>query len=241
MIRVHSIETFGTHEGPGIRFVVFLQGCHLRCLYCHNPDTWNLKGGKEYPVDYILKKAVDEIPYYGKKGGITVSGGEPLLQREALYELFKKAHEEGIHTTLDTNGSVLDDKTKKLLEETDLILLDIKHIDDEHHKKLTGISNYVPLLFADYLELIGKPFWVRYVLVPGYTDQKKFIKKLGEKLSSYKHLERLEILPYHVYGKYKYEALGLSYPLKNVDVPTTSQVEEAQHILSRYIDDVRIR
>lgn len=241
MIRLHSLETFGTHEGPGIRFVVFLQGCHFRCLYCHNPDTWQLEGGTEYSVADILKKAIDQKPYFRNKGGITVSGGEPLIQREQLYNLFKEAHRYGINTALDTNGSILDDKTKKLLQETDLVLLDIKHIDESHHKKLTGVSNYVPLQFADYLESIRKPFWVRYVLVPGYSDQKVFLRALGKKLSSLKYLERLEILPYHTYGVYKYKELGLPYTLKNVKAPTEKQAREAQTILQQYIKDVRIR
>lgn len=241
MLRVHSFETFGTHEGPGIRLVVFLQGCHLRCLYCHNPDTWDLKGGFEYNTDQILAKAIDEKPYFGKTGGITVSGGEPLIQREGVYELFRAAHKHGINTTLDTNGSILDDKTKKLVQETDLVLLDIKHIDDPHHKKLTGVSNTVPLLFADYLESIQKPFWVRYVLVPGYSDQPKYLEKLGKVLKKYKHLERLEILPYHTYGVYKYKELGIPYKLEKVKSPDRAKIDSARVLLSRYVSDVRVR
>ena len=241
MLRVHSFETFGTHEGPGIRLVVFLQGCHFRCLYCHNPDTWDLKGGKEYTVKEILAKAIDEKPYFGTKGGITVSGGEPLIQRENLYELFQEAHHNGINTALDTNGSILDDKTKKLLEVTDLVLLDIKHIDDSNHKKLTGVSNYVPLQFLDYMESIGQRYWIRYVLVPGYSDQKAALKDLGKHLMKYKHLERLEILPYHTFGVYKYKELGLEYPLKDIKSPEADKIEEARGILSKYVKDVRTR
>lgn len=241
MLNVHSLETFGTHEGPGIRLVVFLQGCHFRCVYCHNPDTWKLGAGKEYTIEQIIKKAVDEKPYFGEKGGLTVSGGEPLIQREELYNLFKKAHQNKINTVLDTNGSILDEKTKQLLRETDLVLLDIKHIDDGLHKKLTGVSNYMPLQFAEYLESIGKPFWVRYVLVPGYTDQKKFLRLLGKKLSQFKHMKRLEILPYHTYGAYKYKELRIEYPLAKVKPPNADKIEEARAILAKYILDVRVR
>jgi pyruvate formate lyase activating enzyme len=241
MLRVHSLETFGTHEGPGIRLVVFLQGCHFRCLYCHNPDTWALDGGKEYTIDDILKKAIDEKPYFGNKGGITVSGGEPLIQREEVLKLFKQAHENNINTALDTNGSILDEKTKHLLEETDLVLLDIKQIDDAAHKKLTGVSNYVPLQFADYLESIRKKFWVRYVLVPGYTSQKRFITNLGKRLSQYKSLERVEILPYHTYGAYKYKELGLDYALSKVKPPDADTIGEAQSILSQFVKTVKVR
>ena len=241
MLNVQSFEKFGTHEGPGIRMVVFLQGCHFRCLYCHNPDTWKLNGGKQYSIDQIVEKAIDEKPYFGNKGGLTVSGGEPLIQREELYNLFKKAHQNNINTVLDTNGSILDDKTKKLLTETDLVLLDIKHVDDTKHKKLTGTSNYMPLLFAEYLESIKKRFWVRYVLVPGYSDQKKYLKELGKKLSRYECLERLEILPYHTYAAYKYKELGLDYALKKVKPPDAAKIEEARAILEKYILDVRVR
>lgn len=241
MLRVHSLESFGTHEGPGIRFVVFLQGCHFRCLYCHNPDTWNMDGGKEYTTKEILSKVADEKPYFGSKGGLTVSGGEPLIQRENVYSLFKEAHMMGINTTLDTNGSILDEKTKKLLTVTDLVLLDIKHINDTQHKKLTGVSNFVPIQFAEYLEQIGKRFWVRYVLVPGYSDQKKFLNELGKRLSYFVHLERVEILPYHTYGAYKYKELGLKYALKNIKPPDAVKIEEARAILSKYVQDVRVR
>lgn len=241
MLRVHSFETFGTHEGPGIRLVVFLQGCHFRCLYCHNPDTWKLDGGTMYEVKDILKKAIDEKSYFGNKGGITVSGGEPLIQREAVHELFKEAHKEGINTALDTNGSILDDKTKKLLEETDLVLLDIKHIDDAQHKKLTGVSNYVPLQFAEYLESVKKKFWVRYVLVPGHSDQKGSLKRFGKTLSRFKSLERVEILPYHTYGVYKYKELGINYPLENVKAATAEQAEEAKDIFKQFLPNVFIR
>ena len=194
-----------------------------------------------YEVKDILKKAIDEKSYFGNNGGITVSGGEPLIQREALSELFKEAHKEGINTALDTNGSILDDKTKKLLEETDLVLLDIKHIDDDQHKKLTGVSNYVPMQFAEYLESINKKFWVRYVLVPGHSDQKESLEKFGKTLSKFKPLERVEILPYHTYGVYKYKELGINYPLENVKAATAEQAEEAKTLFSHYLPNVFIR
>ncbi len=240
-LKVHSVETFGTHEGPGIRLVIFLQGCHLRCLYCHNPDTWQLEGGTEYTPEQIMELVEKEKAYIEKKGGLTVSGGEPLIQRKALIELFKLAKKRGIHTGLDTNGTILDDDTKDLLRYTDLVLLDIKHIDDDKHKHLTGVSNYMPLKFAEYLEEQKKPFWIRHVLVPGHTYDTDALEKLGNHFKNYKSLERFEILPYHTYGVYKYKELGIPYKLNGVKPPDQKQVENAVTILSKYIDEVNVR
>lgn len=241
VLKVHSFETFGTHEGPGIRLVVFLQGCHLRCLYCHNPDTWNLRGGQEVAIEDILRKLEDQRPYFSPRGGLTVSGGEPLIQRKNLFELFRRARAAGFHTALDTNGAILDQDTKKLLEETDLVLLDIKDVRDDHHKKLTGVSNAVPLMFADYLDSIGKRYWVRHVLVPGFTAHPEHYELLGKALKGRAGLERLEILPYHTYGVYKYAELGIPYPLADVAPPSPESVEHARKVLQMYIPDVRIR
>src|SRR5664279_5597723 len=204
MLKVHSIETFGTHEGPGIRLVVFLQGCNLRCVYCHNPDTQAMSGGTEMKTEEILALLEKEKPYFKGKGGLTVSGGEPLIQRQALIELFTEAKKAGFHTTLDTNGSILDEATKKLLEVTNLVLLDVKHIDPAWHQKVTKASNSVVLKFADYLEKINKTTWLRYVLVPGFTDQEEFLHQWGEHFKNFKHIQRVEILPYHTFGEYKY-------------------------------------
>lgn len=241
MIKIHSIETFGTHEGPGIRLVVFLQGCNFRCVYCHNPDTQSIKGGKEMKTEDILVLLEKEKPYFKDKGGLTVSGGEPLLQRYALLDLFTKAKKLGFHTALDTNGSLLDDASKKLLEVTDLVLLDVKHIDPVWHKKVTNASNTIVLKFAEYREQTKKPMWLRYVLVPGYTDQIEYLKKWGEYFKNFKHIERVEILPYHSFGEYKYEQLGIEYPLKNVKPPTNEKVQEAYNIFQQYFTHVYIR
>lgn len=241
MIRIHSVETFGTHDGPGVRFIVFLQGCHFRCLYCHNPDTWEREMGTETSVPQLLKMVDSSKAYFSRDGGVTVSGGEPLLQRRELLPFFKALRERGIHTVLDTNGSVLDEDTKKLLDYTNLVLLDIKQIREDRHKKLTGVSNAMPLRFAEYLEDSKVPFWIRYVLVPGYSDAEEDIEKLGKHFKAYKYLQRLEILPYHTYGTHKYEAMGLAYPLAGVKPPGKDKVERTRYILQQYLYDVRIR
>lgn len=241
MLRIHSIESFGTHEGPGIRLVVFLQGCHLRCLYCHNPDTWDIKGGTEIEIETVLETLEKQKPYFLEKGGLTVSGGEPLIQRVALYKLFSEAKKRGFHTTLDTNGSILDDFTKKLLEVTDLVLLDIKHINNEHHKKLTTISNEIPLKFAEYCEEHNNKMWLRYVLVPGVTDQPQYLHEWGKHFTQYKNIERVEILPYHRLGEYKYEVLNIKYPLAGVKQPSLNEIKAAQKIFKEYFDTVQIR
>jgi pyruvate formate lyase activating enzyme len=241
MLRVHSIETFGTHEGPGIRLVIFLQGCNFRCVYCHNPDTQAMSGGKEMSTEEILKLLEKEKSYFKEKGGITVSGGEPLIQRKELINLFTNVQQHEFHTTLDTNGSLLDTDTKKLLEVTDLVLLDVKHIDPVWHKKVTNASNETVLKFADYLEEIKKPMWLRYVFVPGYTDQEEFLHAWGQHFANFESVERVEILPYHTFGAYKYEELGREYPLKNVKPPSTEKVQEAYDIFKQYFKEVYIR
>lgn len=241
MIRVHSIETFGTHEGPGIRLVVFLQGCNFRCVYCHNPDTQSPEGGKEMTSEEIIELLEKQEPYFKEKGGLTVSGGESLLQRTALIDLFSKAKAAGFNTTIDTNGSILDTDSKKLLEVTDLVLLDVKHIDPIWHQKVTSAANNVVLEFAEYLKKIKKPMWLRYVLVPGYTDQKEFLKKWGEHFKDFKNIERVEILPFHKFGFYKWKELGRENPLENTPVPTKQELQEAFDIFKKYFKEVYIR
>jgi pyruvate formate lyase activating enzyme len=241
MLRVHSIETFGTHEGPGIRLVVFLQGCNIKCVYCHNPDTQTVGIGKEMQTEEILELLEKEKPYFGKKGGITVSGGEPLLQRHGLYDLFSKAKEAGFHTTLDTNGTLIDDAAKKLLEVTDLVLLDVKHIDPTWHRKVTGGSNETVLRVAAHREQTNKPMWLRYVLVPGWTDHEEFLHQWGKHFESYKSVERVEILPYHTFGEYKYKELGREYALKGLLPPTHEGVQKAENIFKKYFKNVYIR
>lgn len=241
MLRVHSIETFGTHEGPGIRLVVFLQGCNFKCLYCHNPDTQNLEGGVELTSENIIELLEKQKPYFKNNGGLTVSGGEPLLQRKGLIDLFTKAKKLGFNIALDTNGSIFDEHTSKLLSVTDLVLLDVKHIDNQWHKKVTGNANIGTLKFASYLENIKKDVWLRYVLVPGLTDQEEFLYKWGQHFKNYKNIKRVEILPLHTFGFYKYKELGRKNPLENTPVPTKEQVQKALNIFKKYFKEVHIR
>lgn len=239
-LNVHSIETFGTNEGPGIRLVVFLQGCYFRCVYCHNPDTWLLDAGKTVEVSEVLQLIEKQRPYL-KHGGLTVSGGEPLIQRQALTELFQAAQSIGIHTTLDTNGSIFDEDAKKLLSVTDLVLLDVKHIQNSLHQKLTGQSNETVLKFAEYLSQTEKAFWLRYVLVPGWTDQSESLHQWGRHFQNTTSLQRVEILPFHRLGAYKYKALGMINPLETTQPPNQAQVQAAKDIFEKYFDEVIVR
>lgn len=207
--RIHSLETLGTVDGPGIRFVVFMQGCPLKCKYCHNRDTWEINSGKTYTVDELIKKILRSKSYFeASGGGVTVSGGEPLLQVEFVTELFKRLKEKNIHTALDTAGSLpINDKIKELLKYTDLVLLDIKHIDEEKSIDLIGTSNKNNLNFAKYLSNNRIPMWIRQVLVPGYTDDKQDLLKLKEFIYNLNSVKKIEILPYHNLGKFKWEKL----------------------------------
>lgn len=231
--KVHSVESFGTVDGPGIRFVLFLQGCHLQCKYCHNRDTWDMNGGEYKSIDDIFGKIKRYKNYIMPSGGgVTVTGGEPLLQVKFLIELFKKLKEERIHTCIDTSGMVaITEDIKEVLKYTDLVLLDIKHIDDEKCKELVGVSNKRELEFAKYLSENGIKMWIRQVLVPGYTDDKQDLLKLKEFIKSLKTVEKVQILPYHSMGKYKWEKLGLKYELENVRDANQSDVERAKKIL----------
>lgn len=227
--RIHSLESFGTVDGPGIRYVVFFQGCPMRCLYCHNPDTWEMAGGAEMTADEIIEKITRNRAFY-TSGGITATGGEPMLQIDFLTELFTKAKQNGIHTALDTCGILFDpdhtEKTDRLMAVTDLVLLDIKHMFDEEHKKLTGHSNARVFAFAEYLKKIGKPVWIRHVVVPGITFQREELLALGRYLKTLTNMEKLEVLPYHSMGKVKYDSLGIEYPLR--DTPQLSKAEAAE-------------
>lgn len=231
--KVHSIESFGTVDGPGIRFVLFLQGCHLQCKYCHNRDTWDMKGGEYKSVDDIFEKIKRYKNYMMLSGGgVTVTGGEPLLQAKFLIELFKKLKEEGIHTCIDTSGIVaITNDIKELLKYTDLVLLDIKHIDDEKCKKLVGVSNQRELEFAQYLSDNNIKIWIRQVLVPGYTDNEEDLKKLKKFIKSLKTVENVQILPYHSMGKFKWEKLGAKYELEDVRTANQSDVDRAKKII----------
>lgn len=241
MIRVHSYESLGTFDGPGIRLVVFLQGCNFRCLYCANPDTIDLKGeSKETSIDYIVDQAVSEKPFFGKRGGITFSGGEPTLQAEALIPLFRRLKEQGIHICLDTNGSIWNEAVEELLSLTDLVLLDMKEFDAAQHRLLTERSNEQTLRTAAWLEAHNRPFWLRYVLVPGYSDREADIRALGMHFGAYKQLERIEILPYHTLGVHKYEAMGKPYHLKGVKENTPEQLEQARKLFEEYFDPEKV-
>ena len=228
--RIHSIESFGTVDGPGIRFIVFMQGCPLKCKYCHNRDTWNLEGGYTISENELVKEVMHYKSYIDNSGGgVTVSGGEPLLQAKFVTEFFKELKKKKIHTALDTAGSLpVTDEIKELLSYTDLVLLDIKHIDNEKAIKLTGSPNKNNLDFAKYLNSINKPVWIRQVLVPGYTDDKNDLKKLKEFIKSLNNVENVEILPYHNLGKYKWKELGEEYELENVIPPSLSDLEKVK-------------
>ena len=236
--RIHSFESFGTVDGPGIRYVIFFQGCPLRCQYCHNPDTWEM-GGKEYTVEQIVAQALRYKNYFGENGGVTATGGEPLVQIDFLTELFTQFKAKGIHTCIDTSGITFNpnspqsvDKHKKLLSVTDLVMLDIKHIDDEACKKLTGHSNANTLAFAKFLSDNGAKIWISQVLVPGLTDSEESLKRTRAFIDGLKTVERVEVLPYHTLGEVKYEKLGLEYPLKGVEKPNKEQVINAKRILT---------
>ncbi len=234
---IHSFESFGTVDGPGIRYVVFMQGCPMRCKYCHNPDTWQVGAGKKYTAEAVFKEIL-KYKNYIKSGGVTVSGGEPLLQSEFIAELFRLLKAEGIHTALDTSGVTFDkdnpqsvEKHLSVLRYTDLVLLDIKHIDEDEHKALTGFSNKRMLDFAQFLSENGKKMWIRHVLVPDITDKDEYLQKLKQFISGLKTVERVEVLPYHTMGEVKYEKLGLPYPLKGVQPPAKQRIENARKIL----------
>ncbi|WP_187261865.1 pyruvate formate-lyase-activating protein [Pontibacter beigongshangensis] len=239
-LNVHSIETFGTHDGPGIRMVIFTQGCQFKCLYCANPDTIALKGGYWLDVEEIVQKAISQKPYFGKKGGVTVSGGEPLLHRKVLKKLFQRLHEEGINTALDSNGRLIDQQTKELLAETDVLLLDVKHINDDWHHRLTGKSNFNTLKVADYRESTGKRMWLRYVLVPGWSDQEEYLHELGQRFKDFTTIEKIEIQPYHKMGVHKWEALGMEYGLHGVEPPTQALLDKTVAIFKQYFREVKV-
>lgn len=230
--KVHSIDSFGTVDGPGIRFLLFLQGCGLKCKYCHNRDTWDANGGEYMSLDDILKKILRYKEYINHGGGVTVSGGEPLLQAKFLIELFTKLKDEGIHTCIDTSGMLpLTSDIKKVLSLTDLVLLDIKHIDSKKCEELVGFPNKLELEFAKYLSDNGIPMWIRQVLIPGITDDEKDLLKLKKFLSTLKTLEKTELLPYHPLGKHKWTDLGLTYELEDVPDVTLKDYNRAKEIL----------
>lgn len=236
--RIHSVESFGAADGPGVRFVIFVQGCAMRCQYCHNPDTWDLGGGQRRSAGDLLAQALRYRPYWGGDGGITVSGGEPLLQMDFVVELFRQAKAAGVHTALDTAGQPFTraepffSRFRALMEATDLVLLDIKQFDEAAHRALTGCGNANILDLARFLDESGKPFWVRRVLVPGVTDDPADLAALGAFLRTLRHVERVEVLPYHILGLHKWQACGLACPLEGVRPPTAEQVRAAEALLA---------
>ena len=242
--RIHSTESFGTVDGPGIRYVVFMQGCPMRCLYCHNPDTWDIGGGREISCDELLGEFERNRSFY-EKGGITISGGEPLLQTDFLIELFKAAKQKGIHTCIDTSGITYNEndceyikKLDVLMNYTDLVMLDIKHIDHKKHKALTGMDNKAVLGFAKYLEKKNIPVWIRCVIVKGLTDNENDLLTLGKFIGSLKNLKALDVLPYHTMGIQKYKELNINYPLDGVEALSPTDAKRAKDII---LNGIRIQ
>lgn len=235
--RIHSVESFGSADGPGVRYIVFLKGCNMRCQYCHNPDTWAKDGGELMTPEEVLKKALRYKTYWKEKGGITVSGGEALLQIDFVTELFRLAKEKGVNTCLDTSGNPFSleepfkSKFDELMKYTDLFMLDIKHMDDAAHRKLTGQTNQNILEMAAYLSDHGKAMWIRHVLVPGITTEEDELHRLRSFLDILKTVERVEVLPYHTLGVFKWKELGIPYQLEGVDPPTKEQIDRAKEIL----------
>ena len=234
---IHSTESFGTVDGPGVRFVIFLQGCPMRCQYCHNPDTWKMNAGSVRSAQSLIAEYERNKAFY-QKGGITVTGGEALMQIDFLLELFALAKEKGIHTCLDTSGitfreesSPYREKLDALMSLTDLVMLDIKHIDPEGHKKLTGHDNANILAFARYLAEKQVSVWIRHVVVPGITDNPGQLTQLGEFIGRLPNVKALDVLPYHIMGVSKYAELGIDYPLKGVSAATQAQAKEAKTII----------
>ena len=235
--RIHSVESFGSADGPGVRYIVFLKGCNMRCQFCHNPDTWAKDGGELMTPEEVLKKALRYKTYWKEKGGITVSGGEALLQIDFVTELFRLAKEKGVNTCLDTSGNPFSleepfkSKFDELMKYTDLFMLDIKHMDDAAHRKLTGQTNQNILEMAAYLSDHGKAMWIRHVLVPGITTEEDELYRLRSFLDTLKTVERVEVLPYHTLGVFKWKELGIPYQLEGVDPPTKEQIDRAKEIL----------
>lgn len=235
--RVHSLESFGLVDGPGVRYVIFMQGCRMRCKYCHNPETWDLNGGEEYTPQELFAKAYRYKNYWKNNGGITISGGEPLLQIEFITEVFRLAKEKGVHTAVDTSGNPFSEdaewleKFDRLMEVTDLFILDIKEMDAQKHKALTKWDNSNILAMAKYLSDHGKSMWIRHVLVPDLTDEEDGLEDLDAFIRQLATVERVEILPYHTLGRFKWDKLGVEYPLEGVRTPTDEEVKKAEELL----------
>jgi pyruvate formate-lyase 1-activating enzyme len=235
--RIHSFESCGTVDGPGIRFIVFMQGCLMRCKYCHNRDTWDTHGGKEVTVDEIMKDVLAYRHFItASGGGVTASGGEAMLQPEFVRDFFQAAQAKGIHTCLDTNGYIRKHTPviDEVLDATDLVMLDLKQLNDEVHEDLVGVSNRRTLDFANYLHKIGQKTWIRYVVVPGYTDDEDSAHRLGQFIKGMDNIEKVELLPYHQLGEHKWEALGYEYELKDVGTPSKEMMDNVKNIIASY-------
>lgn len=228
---IHSVETFGSVDGPGVRYVVFMQGCPLRCLYCHNPDSWKMKDGKLKSV----KEIVSDIMKYSSfisSGGVTISGGEPLLQAKFVLKLIKQLKKHNIHVAVDTSGSLPLKVSKDVLDAADLIMLDIKELNESDHKTLTGLGNSNTLETLSYLKSINKPIWIRHVVLPSYTLNESKLKNLAEFLTNYNNIEKIELLPFHKFGEYKWENLGYDYKLKQIEPPTSEEMKKVKQIFT---------
>ena len=234
---VNKLESFGAVDGPGVRYIIFLNGCRMRCAFCHNPETWKEGEGQQFTAKELLKKALRFKPYWKNGGGITVSGGEPLLQIDFLLDLFKKAKEEGVATCIDTAGEPFTheepfySKWKELMSLTDTVLLDIKNIDPEAHKELTGVDNANILQMAKEISDMGIPIWIRHVLVPGGSDNDDYLRRTREFIDTLPSVEKVEVLPYHTLGVPKYQELGITYRLEGVESPSPERIENAKKIL----------
>ena len=228
---IHSVETFGAVDGPGIRYVIFLQGCPYRCIFCHNPDSWKMKEGKRTSVKQVVKGI---LPYVNYIEGVTISGGEPLLQSKFVLKLIKRIHKLGLTVAIDTAGSVPLRVSQKVLEKCDLVLMDIKGLSDNLNKTITGFSNKYPQQTLKYLEQISKPVWIRQVVVPGYTLSTKYLTELAKFLRTLKCVENIDLLPFHKMGEYKWKDMGLDYKLYNTPAPTKEQMEKARGIFEKY-------
>ncbi|NMA65361.1 MAG: pyruvate formate lyase-activating protein [Clostridiaceae bacterium] len=230
---VHSIETCGTVDGPGIRYVIFFQGCPLRCKYCHNPDSWKVNAGQKYSVNHLME---DILRYknFIKSGGVTLTGGEPLMQADFAAGILKECKRHGIHTAIDTSGAIPLSTCKNAVDEADLVLLDIKSIDTFKCKDLTGKGNEDALKFLDYCEKTEKEVWIRHVVVPGITENYDDIEEMGKYLSNYKVISRIEILPFHKMGEYKWKELGLDYELEKILPPEKESIKKIKNILRKY-------
>lgn len=228
---VHSVESFGALDGPGIRYVLFLQGCPLRCIYCHNPDTWLIKDGKQMSSDEVVSDILKYKNFF-RSGGVTLSGGEPLFQPKFCFEILSKCKDKGIHTAIDTSGAVALEKVKDCIDIADLILLDIKSLDESEAKEITGLSNKGTMGMLNYCEETGKKIWIRHVLLPNYTLDFKKLEKLAEFLKKYSCIENVQLLPFHKMGEFKWESLKKEYTLKDLNEPKKEDVEKAKKIFA---------